>query len=256
MLYDFLDAGDFEEDPRHAPDLTVTQGRIEFRDVVFGYRPEERVLHSVNFVAEAGKTMALVGRSGGGKSTVMNLILRLYEIESGQILCDGVDIATVTMRSLRQQVGYVSQENFLFKGSVRDNIALGRPGATDEEIVAAAKAAYAHDFIMGFERGYDTPCGEHGMQLSGGQRQRIAIARAFLKDAPIILLDEATSALELRIGSRDPKGAAHALRRPHDDCHRPPPVHGGPGRRNLRHGSWPDRGARPPRRIAGAGAHL
>ena len=196
MLYEFLDAGDFEEDPRHAPDLTVTEGRIEFRDVVFGYRSEERVLHSVNFVAEAGKTMALVGRSGGGKSTVMNLILRLYEIESGQILCDGVDIATVTMRSLRQQIGYVSQENFLFKGSVRDNIALGRPGATDEEIVAAAKAAYAHDFITGFERGYDTPCGEHGMQLSGGQRQRIAIARAFLKDAPIILLDEATSALD------------------------------------------------------------
>ena len=196
MLYEFLDAGDFEEDPRHAPDLTVTEGRIEFRDVVFGYRSEERVLHSVNFVAEAGKTMALVGRSGGGKSTVMNLILRLYEIELGQILCDGVDIATVTMRSLRQQIGYVSQENFLFKGSVRDNIALGRPGATDEEIVAAAKAAYAHDFITGFERGYDTPCGEHGMQLSGGQRQRIAIARAFLKDAPIILLDEATSALD------------------------------------------------------------
>jgi subfamily B ATP-binding cassette protein MsbA len=196
MLYDFLDAGDFEDDPRHAPDLTVTEGRIEFRDVVFGYRPEERVLHSVSFVAEAGKTMALVGRSGGGKSTVMNLILRLYEVESGQILCDGVDIATVTMRSLRQQIGYVSQENFLFKGSVRDNIALGRPGATDEDIVAAAKAAYAHDFITGFERGYDTPCGEHGMQLSGGQRQRIAIARAFLKDAPIILLDEATSALD------------------------------------------------------------
>jgi ATP-binding cassette, subfamily B, bacterial MsbA len=196
MLYDFLDAGDFEEDPRHAADLTVTEGRIEFRDVIFGYRPEERVLHSVSFVAEAGKTMALVGRSGGGKSTVMNLILRLYEIESGQILCDGVDIATVTMRSLRQQIGYVSQENFLFKGSVRDNIALGRPGASDEEIVAAAKAAYAHDFITAFERGYDTPCGEHGMQLSGGQRQRIAIARAFLKDAPIILLDEATSALD------------------------------------------------------------
>jgi subfamily B ATP-binding cassette protein MsbA len=196
MLYAFLDEGDFEEDVVNAPDLTVTEGRIEFRDVVFGYRPEERVLHSVSFVAEAGRTMALVGRSGGGKSTVMNLILRLYEIESGQILCDGVDVATVTMRSLRQKIGYVSQENFLFKGSVRDNIELGRPGATDEDIVAAAKAAYAHDFIMGFERGYDTPCGEHGMQLSGGQRQRIAIARAFLKDAPIILLDEATSALD------------------------------------------------------------
>ncbi|WP_422318350.1 ABC transporter ATP-binding protein [Roseiarcus sp.] len=196
LLYAFLDEKEFEADPPNAPELKVTRGRIEFRDVVFGYRPEERVLHSVSFVAEAGKTMALVGRSGGGKSTVMNLILRLYDLESGQILFDGVDTATVTLESLRRQIAYVSQENFLFRGSARDNIALGRPGASDEEIVAAAKAAYAHDFIMGFERGYDTPCGEHGMQLSGGQRQRIAIARAFLKDAPIILLDEATSALD------------------------------------------------------------
>ncbi len=196
LLYAFLDEKEFEADPPNAPELKVTRGRIEFRDVVFGYRPEERVLHSVSFVAEAGKTMALVGRSGGGKSTVMNLILRLYDLESGQILFDGVDTATVTLESLRRQIAYVSQENFLFRGSARDNIALGRPGASDEEIVAAAKAAYAHDFIMGFERGYDTPCGEHGMQLSGGQRQRLAIARAFLKDAPIILLDEATSALD------------------------------------------------------------
>ena len=126
----------------------------------------------------------------------MNLILRLYQVGSGQILCDGQDIATISLASLRRQIAYVAQENFLFKGSVRDNIAMGRPGASDDEIIAAAKAAYAHDFIMGFERGYDSPCGEHGMQLSGGQRQRIAIARAFLKDAPIILLDEATSALD------------------------------------------------------------
>ncbi len=196
LLYDFLDERDFEEDPPGAPELAVRQGRIEFRDVVFGYRKEERVLHSVNFVAEAGKTTALVGRSGGGKSTVMNVILRLYDVELGQILCDGVDIATVTRNSLRRQIAYVAQENFLFKGSVRDNIAMGRPGASEAEIVAAAKAAYAHDFIMGFEDGYNSQCGEHGMQLSGGQRQRIAIARAFLKDAPIILLDEATSALD------------------------------------------------------------
>ncbi len=196
MLYDFLDAPEFEEDPPGAVPLEVKGGRIEFREVVFGYRPEERVLHSVSFVAEAGKTTALVGRSGGGKSTVMSLILRLYDIESGTILCDGVDIANATRESVRSQIGYVAQENFLFKGSVRDNIAMGRPGATEDEIVAASKAAYAHDFIMDFERGYDTPCGEHGMQLSGGQRQRIAIARAFLKDAPIILLDEATSALD------------------------------------------------------------
>ena len=196
LLYDFLDEHDYEDDRPDAPELEVTDGKIEFRDVVFGYRPGETVLHSISFVAEAGKTTALVGRSGGGKSTVMNLIMRLYEIGAGQILCDGQDIATVSLASVRRQIAYVSQENFLFKGSVRDNIAMGRPGASEEEIVAAAKAAYAHDFIMGFERGFDSPCGEHGMQLSGGQRQRIAIARAFLKDAPIILLDEATSALD------------------------------------------------------------
>jgi ATP-binding cassette, subfamily B, bacterial MsbA len=196
MLYTFLDERDYEEDRPHAPELEVTEGRIEFRDVTFGYRLGETVLHAISFVAEAGRTTALVGRSGGGKSTVMNLILRFYEVGSGQILCDGVDIATVGITSLRGQIAYVAQENFLFKGSVRDNIAMGRPGASDEEIVAAAKAAYAHDFIIGFERGYDSPCGEHGMQLSGGQRQRVAIARAFLKDAPIILLDEATSALD------------------------------------------------------------
>jgi ATP-binding cassette, subfamily B, bacterial MsbA len=196
MLYNFLDEHDYEDDRPQAPALKVTNGRIEFRDVTFGYRPGETVLHGISFTAEAGKTTALVGRSGGGKSTVMNLILRLYEVGSGQILCDGQDTGSVGLASLRQQIGYVAQENFLFKGSVRDNIAMGRPGASEDEIVAAAKAAYAHDFIMGFERGYDSPCGEHGMQLSGGQRQRIAIARAFLKDAPIILLDEATSALD------------------------------------------------------------
>jgi ATP-binding cassette subfamily B protein len=196
LLYKFLDERDYEEDEPNTRELKVAAGRIEFRDVTFGYRPGETVLHAISFVAQAGRTTALVGRSGGGKSTVMNLILRLYEIGSGQILCDGVDIATVGLTSLRQQIAYVAQDNFLFKGTIRDNIAMGRPGASEDEIIAAAKAAYAHDFIMSFEGGYDSPCGEHGLQLSGGQRQRIAIARAFLKDAPIILLDEATSALD------------------------------------------------------------
>jgi len=126
----------------------------------------------------------------------MNLILRFYEPESGAVLIDGQDISKVARASLRRRLAYVSQETFLFKGSIADNIGLGRPGASHDEIVAAAAAAHAHDFIMTFARGYDSPCGEHGMQLSGGQRQRIAIARAFLKDAPIILLDEATSALD------------------------------------------------------------
>ena len=126
----------------------------------------------------------------------MNLILRFYDPEQGQILIDGQPISGVARASLRHKLAYVSQETFLFKGSIAENIAMGRPGATKDEIIQAAKAAHAHDFIMTFDLGYASPCGEHGMQLSGGQRQRIAIARAFLKDAPIILLDEATSALD------------------------------------------------------------
>ncbi len=159
LLYKFLDERDYEEDEPNTRELEVHAGRIEFRDVNFAYRPGETVLHAISFVAEAGRTTALVGRSGGGKSTVMNLILRLYEAESGQILCDGVDTATVGLTSLRRQIAYVAQDNFLFKGSVRDNIAMGRPEASEDEIVAAAKAAYAHDFIMSFEKGYDSPCG-------------------------------------------------------------------------------------------------
>jgi len=196
MLYDFLDQSDHEADETARPELKVSEGKLEFRNVAFGYRPDEPVLRGVDFVAEPGQTTALVGRSGGGKSTIMSLILRFWDANGGEILIDGQNIASVKRASLRRQIAYVSQDNFLFKGSVRDNIAMGRPGASDEEIVAAAKAAYAHDFIVDFERGYDSPCGEQGLQLSGGQRQRIAIARAFLKDAPIILLDEATSALD------------------------------------------------------------
>jgi ATP-binding cassette, subfamily B, bacterial MsbA len=140
--------------------------------------------------------MALVGASGGGKSTVLNLILRFYDIDSGRILIDGQNIAEVSLRSLRQEVAYVGQIVHMFRGTIRDNIALGKLGASEAEIVASAKAAHAHDFIIGFPLGYDTPVGEHGLQLSGGQRQRIAIARALIKDAPIILLDEATASLD------------------------------------------------------------
>src|SRR5690606_31958280 len=136
------------------------------------------------------------GQSGGGKSTVLNLLLRFYDVGRGTITIDGQDIADVSRRSLRRQVAYVGQNVQLFRGTVRDNIAGGKLDASDDEIVAAAKAAHAHDFIMAFPKGYDTPVGEHGLQLSGGQRQRVAIARALIKDAPIILLDEATAALD------------------------------------------------------------
>jgi len=196
MLYQFLDEPSQEFERGDEPELRVNKGRIEFRGVHFAYRMGEPVLRGLDLVAEPGQTTALVGRSGGGKTTAMNMILRFYEPESGAVFIDGQDIGKASRLSLRRRIGYVGQETFLFKGSVGENIAMGRPGAGHEEIIAAAKAAHAHEFILGFERGYDSPCGEHGMQLSGGQRQRIAIARAFLKNAPIILLDEATSALD------------------------------------------------------------
>jgi subfamily B ATP-binding cassette protein MsbA len=196
MLYAFLDEPTEERETKVLPALKVSSGRVEFCDVAFGYRPGEPVLRGLALVAEGGRTTALVGRSGGGKSTTMSLILRYWETQRGDILIDGQSIATVSRASLRRSISYVSQETFLFTGTVRDNIALGRPGATEEEIVAAVRAAHAHDFILGFKKSYDTPCGEQGLQVSGGQRQRIAIARAFLKNAPILLLDEATSALD------------------------------------------------------------
>jgi ATP-binding cassette, subfamily B, bacterial MsbA len=139
---------------------------------------------------------ALVGPSGGGKSTTLNLLMRFYEPNDGAILIDGQNIADVKRASLRGQIAYVGQESFLFNGSIRENILVGRANASDDELIAAAKAAFAHDFIKGFPQGYDSPVGEHGLQLSGGQRQRLAIARALIKDAPIILLDEATAALD------------------------------------------------------------
>ena len=170
--------------------------RLEFDDVHFAYRSDEAVLRGVSFVAEPGKLTALVGPSGSGKTTIINLILRFYDVERGSIVIDGQDIRQVARRSLRQHLAYVGQDVFLFRGTIRDNIAFGKPGASEDEIVAAAKGAYAHDFITTFPRGYETPVGEHGLQLSGGQRQRVAIARALIKNAPIILLDEATAALD------------------------------------------------------------
>ena len=196
MLYQFLDEKTPEAEPADIPELKISAGRVEFDNVEFSYRPGELVLNKLNLVAEPGETTALVGRSGGGKTTAMSMILRFYEPTAGKIFIDGQDISAFSRRSLRSQIAYVGQDTFLFRGSIRDNIRFGRPGASEEEIEAAARAAFAHDFIMSFDKGYDSPVGEQGVQLSGGQRQRLSIARAFLKDAPLILLDEATSALD------------------------------------------------------------
>src|SRR5690606_19461914 len=159
ILFDLIDSPATEPSDDHKPPLNVGPGRVEFVDVDFAYRTDEPVLRRLSFVAEPGRMTALVGSSGSGKSTIINLILRFHEAQSGKILIDGQDIAQVSRRSLRQQIAYVGQDVFLFRGTIRDNIAFGKPGATEEEIVAAARAACAHDFIVNFPSGYDTQVG-------------------------------------------------------------------------------------------------
>jgi subfamily B ATP-binding cassette protein MsbA len=196
ILFEVIDHPPTEAPDDDKPALKLRSARVAFENVLFAYHRGEQVIRNLSFVAEPGKVTALVGPSGGGKSTILNLLLRFYDVDGGAIIIDGQNIAAVSRRSLRRQVAYVGQDVFLFRGSIRDNIAVGRAGATQDEIIAAAKAAYAHDFIMSFPRGYDAQVGEHGTQLAGGERQRIAVARALLKDAPLILLDEATAALD------------------------------------------------------------
>ena len=196
MIYDVLDEPLREADAAGKPPLRVGRGRIAFEALGFSYRPAETVLDGLSFVAEPDRTTALVGPSGGGKSTIISLIQRFYTPQSGCITIDGQDIAGVDMGSLRDRIAYVAQDVFLFRGTIADNIGLGRRGATQAEIMAAARKANAHDFILGLSDGYATTVGEQGSNLSGGQRQRIAIARAFLKEAPILLLDEPTAALD------------------------------------------------------------
>jgi ATP-binding cassette, subfamily B, bacterial MsbA len=195
-VFEIIDTRPSILDAPDAQPLGRVAGRIDLQDVSFAYRPDRVVLHELSLTIPAGETLALVGPSGSGKTTLVGLIPRLWDVTGGTIRVDGTDIRDVTVASLREQIGLVAQEATLFGGTVAENIRYGRLDATDEELVAAARDANAHDFISALPEGYDTVVGDRGSRLSGGQRQRVAIARAILKDPPILLLDEATSSLD------------------------------------------------------------
>jgi ATP-binding cassette subfamily B multidrug efflux pump len=197
-IFEILDAKNDVMDKPDATTLPPIQGHVEFKDVTFRYFASgDPVLQKVSLEAKPGQTIALLGGTGSGKTTIINLIPRFYDASEGQVLIDGQDVRDVTLDSLRSQIGIVLQETNLFSGTIRDNIAFGRTDATDDEVIAAAKAAAAHDFITTFPEGYDTPVGERGATLSGGQKQRIAIARALLLNPRLLILDDSTSSVDL-----------------------------------------------------------
>lgn len=197
-IFEILDTKNEVENKPGASELRDVTGHVKFENVTFRYfKGGEPVLNNVSFEAKPGQTVALLGATGSGKTTIINLLPRFYDVSEGRVLIDGKDVRDVTIESLRAQIGIVLQETTLFSGTIRDNIAFGKPDATDEQVIAAAKAAAAHDFIMDFPQGYDTPVGERGSTLSGGQKQRVAIARALLLNPHILILDDSTSSVDL-----------------------------------------------------------
>ena len=191
-IFGLIDETNTLPEKPNPPELIVDSGTIIYEDVSFGYS-QNKILSNISFKAGKGESLAIVGHSGSGKSTLLRLLLRLYDIDHGSITIDGHDIRDLSLKSLRDQIGYVGQDIFLFHGTVRENIQYGSFTVSEEELIQSSKAAKAHDFIMNLPHGYDTIVGERGIKLSGGQRQRIAIARALLKDPPIFIFDEATS---------------------------------------------------------------
>ena len=195
-LFTYYDMEPAIADRPDAQDAGRLRGEVAYHDVAFGYDPGKPVLQNINFHVEPGRTFALVGGSGAGKSTLITLLPRLYEVTGGAITIDGTDIRDMTLASLRRNIGLVSQDTYLFNGTIRENLRYAKPDATEEELVAACKKAHIHDFIVSLPQGYDTLVGNRGLRLSGGEKQRLSIARVILKDPPILLLDEATSALD------------------------------------------------------------
>jgi ATP-binding cassette subfamily B protein len=212
MIYELLDLEPRQGDVQGAVDAKVERGEVRFKDVSFSYAPDLPVLHKVSFTAAAGKTTAIVGASGAGKTTLVALLQRFYDLDGGVIEIDRQDISKVTKRSLRQSIAYVSQQPYLFEGTIRDNIRYGRPDATDAEVEQAAFQAAADEFIRQQPEGYETGIGENGANLSGGQRQRVSIARAIVRRAPILLLDEATSALDNESEARVQQALTEVMR--------------------------------------------
>ncbi len=252
QIFAIMDSKPDRQDAPDAVPLPPALGQVEFRNVTFRYAGGVTdAIKDLTLQIEAGKSYALVGASGAGKSTILSLILRLYDPKTGVVAIDGHNLRKITQRSLREQIGLVSQETFLFHDTIFKNILFGRLDATEEEIYAAAQTAYAHDFIMAQPKGYQTVIGDKGCLLSGGQQQRLAIARALLKNAPILLLDEATSALD----SESEKQIQLALEKLADrkDCHRyrASAFHNSFRRSDCGHGQGPDQRDRHTQRIAG-----
>ena len=196
-IYEILDTKNDVANKPEAPALPAIQGKVDFQNVTFRYfGGGDPALKKVSFTAQPGQTIALLGATGSGKSTIINLIPRFYDASEGAVKIDDIDVRDVTIESLRSQIGIVLQDTTLFSGTIRENVAFGRPGASMEEIIAAAKAASAHEFILSFPDGYETKVGERGTTLSGGQKQRLAIARALLLDPRILILDDSTSSVD------------------------------------------------------------